>query len=244
MDIELLALTLGAFFFSALLKGMTGLGFATVCLGTLACFVDIKVAIPLVILPSLASNVLVMADSGRLKDAARRFWPMYLCMSGGMLLGLWLLGTTPSSAARSVLGTVMALYGAWALLTPNYTIPESRRQLLSLPTGIATGIINGLTGSQVMPALPYLLSIDIDRNMVIAAINLSFTIGSLIMLAGLGRMGLLSMHTVWMALAGIPLVFAGIRLGSLARRRISEAFFRRMVLMLLIVMGLNLVLRG
>ncbi|MBU1610622.1 MAG: sulfite exporter TauE/SafE family protein [Proteobacteria bacterium] len=244
MDTSILALILAAFFISAFLKGITGLGFSTVCLGTLASFVDIKLAIPLVILPSLTSNVLVMLDSGRMREALRRFWPMYLCMMVGMAGGLWMLGATKSETARTVLGLVMCSYGAWALLNPGASIPERWRFALSLPVGLGTGFVNGLTGSQVMPALPYLMLIDIEKNLLIAAINISFTIGSLMMLTGLISMGLFTILSLWLAAAGIPLVFLGIWLGGIIRKHTSEAAFRLLVLLLLIGIGLNLVLRG
>ncbi|MGK7921712.1 MAG: hypothetical protein AB4080_17075 [Trichodesmium sp.] len=54
-----------SFFFAAFLKRITGLGFSTISLPIMATFLDPKIAIPLVIIPSVSSNLLVMIQAGR-----------------------------------------------------------------------------------------------------------------------------------------------------------------------------------
>ncbi|MCG8529885.1 MAG: hypothetical protein MI749_04390, partial [Desulfovibrionales bacterium] len=53
-----------SFFVAAFLKGLTGLGFSTICISILAVFVDLRLAISLIFLPSLFSNLLVMVEAG------------------------------------------------------------------------------------------------------------------------------------------------------------------------------------
>jgi hypothetical protein len=36
-----------------------------------------------------------------------------------------------------------------------------------LPSGFVTGTINGIIGSQVMPILPYLLALDLNRDVFV-----------------------------------------------------------------------------
>ena len=54
-------------FIAAFLKGITGLGFSTICLGMLANIIPLPVAIPMVIIPSLSSNVIVMVQAGHFR---------------------------------------------------------------------------------------------------------------------------------------------------------------------------------
>lgn len=238
------AAILSIFFLAALLKGVTGLGFATLCLGMLASFIQIKAAIPMVMLASLTSNVLVILDSGKLREAFVRFWPMYVLAIGGLLVGLHILGASSGAEAKMVLGAVMIVYGLWALWQGDFHIPRRLERAVGLPVGLVTGFVNGLTGSQMMPILPYLMALDIDKNLLIASINMSFTLSSLVMLAGLGRMGLVTMDLLLPSALGVPLVVAGVHLGGKARRKVSERLFRRLVLLLLIGLGFNLLLRS
>lgn len=73
MDTQTLILSFSAFFIASFLKGLTGIGFSTLCLGFLTVFIDIRLAIPLVFLPSLTSNILVMYDAGHFRQTMQRF---------------------------------------------------------------------------------------------------------------------------------------------------------------------------
>ena len=57
-------------------------------------------------------------------------------------------------------------------------------------------------------------------------------------------MGMITGTALLLALAGIPLVLLGITWGTRIRNHVSEETFRKMVLLLLIGIGLNLVFRA
>ena len=64
---------LAIFLFSATAKGVTGLGFSTMCLHFLAMTVGLKEALPLLIIPSTAANLVVMSGAGYFGTAIKRF---------------------------------------------------------------------------------------------------------------------------------------------------------------------------
>jgi len=243
VDIQTIILAMGAFFAASFLKGLTGLGFSTLCLGFLAVFIDIKLAIALVFLPSLSSNIFVMVEAGRFFEALKRFWLLFLSALPGLFIGIWFLNRSQTDIPKSLLGLVMLLYGMWGLKKGLLQLTRDQEKRLTIPVGIVSGIINGATGSQIMPIMPYLLSLKMDRDLFVQAINLSFTINTLIMMACLGRLGLFSDQIIQWSLVGIIPVAAGIFLGGRIRKKISEAIFQKMVLILLIVLGIMLVLK-
>lgn len=232
---------LAIFLGSAFLKGITGLGFSTLALPIMASVVDLKLAIPLVIVPSLTSNILVMKEAGHFTESCKRFWPLYISAVPGLIIGLWLLNTVESTSARTVLGAVLTVYALWALSQKTFSLSQTTARVLAPPVGIITGVVNGLTGSQVFPVMPYLLSLGLDKNRFIQAINIGFTFSSLIMLTGLGRLGLLSWELIILAVIGIVPVWVGIKVGGLIRQRLSEGIYRKLVLVFLVVVGLKLV---
>lgn len=232
---------MATFFFASFLKGAAGLGFATSCLGIMASYLDMRVAIPLVVLPSLLANAVVMVDAGGFAPIFRRFWVLYLSAVPGLLLGLWVLGGGDTLLPRTVLGICMAAYGAWGLWGGRIGFGRSRPVMAAV--GMSTGLINGLTGSQIMPILPYLISLDITKDELVQAINTSFTFASLIMLVGLGRIGLFSGEVAWLSFIGVVPVGAGIWLGGRVRRLLPEAVFRKLVLALVALLGVSLAVR-
>lgn len=242
MDGQFLLLILTAFFISAFLKGLTGVGFSTICLGLLAIFMDLKTAIPLVFLPSLFSNIMVMIQAGHFIATFKRFWLLYLSAIPGLLLGVWLLGHDNNTIPKAVLGITMIIYGAWSLRGRRFQLNQSQERRFRSPIGFISGIINGMTGSQIMPIMPYLLSLNIDRRLFIQAINGAFTLNTLIMMLLLGKMGLMTTTTLSVSAIGIIPVISGIFFGGRIMRKVSDEYFRRLAFLLLIVIGFSLII--
>lgn len=242
MEPLVIVYVLATFFFAAFLKGAAGLGFATTCLGIMAAYLDMRLAIPLVILPSLLANGMVMIDAGGFFRVWKKFQLMYAAAVPGLFVGLWLLGSSDGVLPRTVLGVCMILYATWGLWGGRLQLKHTRSS--SVAVGMSTGLINGLTGSQIMPILPYLISLDISKDELVQAINTSFTVASIIMLLGLGKLGLLSFDAMTVSAIGIVPVGLGIWLGGRIRRRLPEPVFRQVVLVLLILLGAGLVGRS
>jgi uncharacterized protein len=244
MDPALLAIACAAFFFAAFSKGITGMGFATTCLPIIALTVGLEVALPLVLVPSVASNIIVQIEVGHFRESVRRFWPMVVAAMIGVVIGLMLLTWMEARAAGAALGVVQFVYGLFALKTPNLTLPPHLEKLLGPVTGLATGVINGLTGSQLMPVLPYLMALHLDRERFVQAINCSFTASSIVMAAGLSQIGLMNVETALISTIGIVPVWIGLKLGGNIRRGLSPDLFRKLVIYMLMASGVLLLARA
>ena len=97
------AFILTAYVVASSIKGLTGIGFSTSCLPIMALRLDLKVAIPLVIVPSIVSNVVVMVQAGHFREAVKRFWPLYVSSIPGLLIGLTILIAINIDAAKAIL---------------------------------------------------------------------------------------------------------------------------------------------
>ena len=239
-----LALIAATYMIAAFVKGATGLGFSTMCLPFLVVAVGLKEAMPLVLLPSLASNLFIMRRVGQVRATVRQFWPMYAATVPGLVVGLWLLDTVDVQLAVLTLGLILVLYSLHALTTPALVLPQAAARRLAPVSGFATGVVNGLTGSQILPVLPYLMALDLPPGRFIQALNCSFTLSTVVMAVGLSRLGLLTLQTVVVSALGLVFVYAGTRLGAAARERMSPSTFRVAVLAVVLVLGLGLVVRA
>jgi uncharacterized membrane protein YfcA len=234
------AFILTAYVVAGGIKGLTGIGFSTSCLPIMALRLDLRVAIPLVIVPSIASNIVVMVQAGCFREAVSRFWPLYVASIPGLMIGLSILVSIDVDTSKAVLGLVLVSYSLWALRNKPLSLCVEWERILKIPAGFCTGFVNGLTGSQVMPVLPYLLSLNLGKRAFVQAINISFTLSSLIMLFGMNRLGHLSSDTFLTAVCGLVPVLLIVSLAGRLQNQLTGASHRKLVLTFLLVMGLVL----
>lgn len=203
----------------------------------------LKTAIPLVLLPSLATNTSVMIDAGHFKETLKRFWPMYLLTLLGLGVGLTMLVSFDESGLVAVLGIVLMAYGAWALAKPDLRLPSRLEKPLALPSGFLTGVINGCTGCQLVPSMPFLMALHLEPSRFLQAINISFSLSSVAVALGLAKFGLLTWEILGLSALSFAPVFAGIWLGTKLRKQLSVAAFRTAALSVLVMLGALLLLR-
>lgn len=244
MEPRQLAVVAGAYFIAALVKGVTGLGFSTTALPFLVLALGLKATLPLLLIPSIVSNVIVMRSAGRFRSTLGRYWLLYISAVPGLLIGLTLLSTVHPARSTAVLGAVLVLYSGLSLFRPDLRVPQRLIGPLSIPVGLANGVVNGLTGSQVMPVLPFLMSLHLPPDRFVQAANIFFTVSSLIMASGLITLGLMTPTVAAISVVGLLPVFLGVRVGTMVRRTLSPRGFRNGVLLVLAVLGVSLVVRG
>ena len=116
MDTHILIIVYATFFAAAFIKGLTGLGFVSLCLPVIALFIKLEEAIPLVVLPSLLSNVMMIYQTGRLRQSVSRFWLLYISAFPGIYAGVLILNTVGNYAAKIVLGVLSIAYSLLILL--------------------------------------------------------------------------------------------------------------------------------
>jgi uncharacterized membrane protein YfcA len=235
---------ISAFFFAAFVKGTTGLGFSTTALPFLVLALGLKETLPLLIIPSVTSNIIVMRDAGGFRPALRQFWPLFLAALPGLVLGLFLLAWLDPVISAGILGLVLIGYCLIALAQPELRLRAKLVTPLQVPVGLINGVFNGLTGSQVMPALPYLMSLHLPADRFVQTINILFTSSSLVMAVGLTKLGLMTPATLVISVIGLVPVFVGVRLGGRLRRWLSPDHFRVSVLAVLLVLGISMAVRS
>ena len=240
-DTHYLALTL-IFAMAGIVKGITGMGLPTVAVALLGLLMPLPAAAALLIVPSLLTNVIQLFSGPPLCDVLRRLAPMMLCIAAGTLAGSGLLLSNPQWSVCA-LGAVLIIYALTSLFAPGAQVSPPAEKWLSPAAGALTGLITGATGVFVLPAVPYLQTLGLDKARLVQALGLSFTVSTLALWAGLWlhdgwQTGLL-VPSVWAALPAM----AGMWVGQKIRRRLSTAAFRRGFLGVLLLLGLELTLR-
>ena len=241
---ETLLLVAAAFLAGGLVKGLIGTGLPTVALALLAATLGLKVAMPLIVVPALVTNVWQALSGGAFVALLRRLWPLLAMVCIGAWFGAGILARGDALVFSGLLGLLLCLYSAISLLTPQIPAPGRWERLMSPAVGGVTGVVTGLTGSFLMPGVLYIQALGLPRDHFIQAMGITFTVATLALAGGLGGHGLLPVELGLMSLAGLPTALLGQVLGRWLRGRFSEAGFRRFFFAALAVLGLYLALRA
>jgi len=244
MDPQLIVLAVFGLLIAGVLKGATGLGYSSCALPFLAAAVGLKTAIALVVIPAMTSNLALLWSTGHFTETIRRFWPFYLATLPGIAIGLWALAWLNPRHAELVLGVLIVIYSAYSILRPPVTMPKNLERPIQTPAGLLNGFFTGLTGSQVMPLLPYMLSLGLSRTQLVQATNIAVTLASGTMAIGLLSSGLMTLPGLGASVAAIIPAMLGVLIGTRLRNIIPEGQFKKVVLIVLGLLGVGLMIRS
>lgn len=229
---------------AGLTKGVIGLGLPTISMGLLALVMPPVQAAALLALPSLVTNVWQMVAGPSFASVVRRLWPMML----GVCLGTWAgMGLMTGASARYgavLLGLALAIYALMGLAAFRFSVSPQQESWAGPLVGAITGLITAATGVFVIPAVPYVQAIGLEKEELIQALGLSFTVSTAALAVNLAADNALHAGLAVPALGALAMAAIGMWLGQVLRLRMSPATFRRCFLIGLMLLGIYLAMRG
>ncbi|SUS03985.1 putative membrane transporter protein [uncultured Defluviicoccus sp.] len=229
---------------AGVVKGVIGLGLPTISMGLLAIVMPPVHAAAILLLPSLVTNVWQMVAGPALGAVVRRLWPMMLAVCFGTWSGLGLMTGAAAPFGTALLGVALTLYALTGLAAFRLSVPNRWEPILSPMVGAITGLITAATGVFVIPAVPYLQAIGLEKEELVQALGLSFTVSTLALAVNVGVEGGLQPSIALDTIAALALACAGTWVGQTVRLRMSPAAFRRWFFAGLLVLGTYLIFRS
>ncbi len=221
-------------------KGVTGMGLPTVAMGLLGTSMPPSVAAAMLVMPSFVTNVWQWLAGPAKARLLRRFWPMMLGVVLGTVGGAALLVRVDPAWSKMALGVSLIAYAGYALISPHLAVPPRIETWLSPIVGALTGLITGATGVFAMPAVPYLQALRLEKEELVQALGLSFTVSTVALALGLMAHGAFRLDQWGLSALAIVPALAGMWAGQKVRTRISPRRFRQCFLSFLILLGLEL----
>lgn len=242
-NILLYGMIFGVFLLAGTVKGVTGMGLPTVAMGLLGLVMPPAFGASLLIIPSMVTNVWQAVTGGMLGQLLRRFWLMFVMITIGTVAGSkFLVSVNPKWSAFG-LGLALVVYAVYALFAPSFRIPNRLEKGLSPVIGGITGIVTGLTGVFVMPAVPYFSSLGLQKDELVQVLGLSFTISTMALSIGLWVNGAFAVSQLGLSIVCVIPALLGMMLGTKIRHKISPATFKKCFMVFLILLGLQLMSR-
>lgn len=244
LGLALSLLVLATFIMAGLIKGVIGLGLPTVAMGLLGLAMAPSQAAALLIIPATLTNVWQLAFGGHLRGLLKRLWPMLLMIFLGTGIGTGLIGMTGGHWVVRGLGAALLLYALSGLLLPTLQVNPRHEPWLGPVCGVVTGVITSATGVFVIPAVPYLQALGLNRDELVQALGLSFTVSTLALAGGLFWRGALGAAELNASLLALIPALLGMWLGQWLRQRISAGLFKRVFFLGLGALGTHLLISG
>ena len=233
---SLLILVAAAFLLAGFIKGVLGLGLPTVSMGLLALTMPPGQAIAIVIVPAIVTNIWQTFGGPYLRDIMRRLWPLMV----GTVIGIWLnagLLTGPYAPYGTVvLGVLLVTYAIIGLSKFNFKVARRNEKWI----GGIVGLVTAATGVQVIPSMPFMQAIGMEKDELVQALGVFFTVATIALAFNITASGLLTAATALPGAVAMVASFAGMFIGQAVRTRMQPDVFRRWFLIAMIFLGLYL----
>ena len=225
-------------FFAVFTQSLTGFGSGLIAMALLPELLGIQVAAPLV---ALLCGTLELVLLVRYRSAIKfkSVWRLIIASIVGVPLGIYAVARLDENIILAGLGIVLAGYALYALL--NLKLPELKQNAWAYFAGFVGGILGGAYNTNGPPVIIYGSCRKWEPAEFKGNLQGFFIINSIMIIVSHA----VSRHfttQVWQDyLLILPVLALGVLVGVRMDRYLNPLVFRKIVLVLLFVMGLRLI---
>jgi uncharacterized membrane protein YfcA len=240
-DLDSILLVSIIFLFGGFVKGTSGIGLPAISIAFLTMFMGIKVAVALVVMPGLLTNLWQTFGKIKIIKIIYRMWPLLLFLFLFSFLGARIL-VDHSKFLTLLLGILLSAYGLFSILvSKQIVIAKKYEKILGAFTGALGGFFGGSTGTFVFPLALYVYSLKMTQqeflqSIALVLISASFFLGLALTGNKLWTWELFAYSTY----AAIP-SFIGMYIGRKLQFKFDEKIFKKVFLSMLIIIGLLII---
>jgi len=224
---------------AAFTQSLTGFGSALVSMAVLPGLIGIRTAAPLVALITVTIDGVLLA---RYRQALnlRAIWRLVAALVLGVPLGILVLRRVEERFVLAILGAVIAGYALYALLSPR--LPRLEHPAWAYGFGFLAGVLGGAYNTSGPPVVIFGNCQRWPPSEFKGNLQGFFLVNDLLVIAGHALSQNLTPLVLRDYLIVLPALIVGLFVGGRLDRRLDPALFRKIVLVLLVVMGLRLLL--
>jgi len=244
LDWSLIVVIVLIMLFAGLVHGTLGLGFPMVATPMLAVFFDVRTAILITLLPTVAVNVVSIWNSRNSLGQLKRFSPLVGFILPGSFLGAYILASSDPSPFRLALAALIFLY-LWTNISGR--LPRqwltANASVAMVVFGFVAGFSGGTTNVMVAILIVFFLSLEVPRASMVPVLNACFLVGKVSQIAVLSLTGLVTIALLYetspLALAAVFALLFGQRI----REKIAVEVYRRILHVLLVILASILIVQ-
>ena len=232
-------------FIGGLAKGLSGVALPITTLAIALNFVDARTGLALLAVPILVTNVWQAFGAGDIFGPLKRFWFMAFVFICALYVGSLLVSILDEAVLFAMMGVSALVFACSQLFKPNTPpLSPNAERILGPIAGAIGGVMGGLTSVWGPPIMMFIFMLKLDKETWVRSITGLYLIGAIPFVFFYIQNGVLEGDMMWLSIAACAPVMIGILIGERARKHINEGAFRKFLLIVLLIVGVNMIRRA
>ncbi len=246
IPLEIWVFAFGVTLFAGFVKGAVGFAMPLIMVSGLTTVLEPRLAVAALILPIVLSNGLqtFRTGLGPAIEAVRESWRFVLSVCVAIAIFAQFVPHIDPQVFYLVLGIPVVALSVIQLFGVRFSVAPENRWWVEWIAGILSGILGGLAGTWGPPTVLYLIAIDMPKLKQMVVQGVIYGAGAVMLFFAHIVSGVLNWSTAPFSAVLILPALLGMWIGFKLQDRLDQKLFRKAVLAVLIVAGLNLVRRG
>lgn len=246
IPLEVMLAGVAIVFFAGFVKGAVGFAMPMIMISGLSSILPAETALAVLILPTVITNLFQALRQGwRAAVDVMINMRVYLLTLLVFLIGsAQLVNNFPQWALLLLIGIPIILFAITQLAGLRLHLTRETKLRDELVMGGVSGFIGGMSGVWGPPLIAYLIATDTEKRDAVRVQGVAFGLGGVTLLAAHLKSGVLNATTLPLSAAALVPALAGMGLGVLLHDRMPQSTFRRAMLVVLSLAGMNLIRRA
>ena len=242
-EIATLTVILCSVFLGGIIKGSVGIGMSMFSVPLIAFILPPTKAMMLLCFPVIVTNLIQM--DFKLGISNYRFFPMFITLFIGILVGGKLILSLDLTTISIIIAVTIITFTFINFFGLNLTSlkPKYERNL-SMIIGFFSGVLGGMSTFYAPPVISFLVSLNLEKENFIRTTATMYFLVSIPLYSSLIYHGLGNYYDLLISFAITAPALLGQYFGTKIRMRLSNAIFRKTVLVILIIIGLSLLIKN
>lgn len=237
-------IVLAGFFAAGLAKGTFGLGMPFFGMPVMTAAIPFQTALAMFVVPNFTANFQQMLMGGKIVVYLRRFGWLLFTMMATVPFSVQMIVGIDQDTCLLVFGVLAVVFAAAQMFPFSFTVTPAQERWLSPLMGLLSGLLAGLSGLYGPPLIVYLMALRLPKDDFVAALSLMYFLGSIALYGALAFAQVLTLKVLAASAMGAVIIGVMVYFGQFVRARIDEARYRKLILLMLMAIGVEMAWRG
>ena len=237
------AVILCSVFFGGIVKGSVGIGMSMFSVPLIAFILPPTKAMMLLCFPVIVTNFIQMDIKRGVSNY--RFLPMFMTLFLGIIIGGKLILSLNLKTISIIIALTIIIFTLFNFLGLNLKwLKPKYEKIISIFIGFFSGILGGLSTFYAPPIITFLVSLNLAKENFIRTTATMYFLASIPLYSSLIFHGLGNFYDLLVSLIITAPALLGQYFGTKIRLRLTNAIFRKAILVILIVIGFSLLIKN